>query len=74
MLTEDQVVYLLKHLKLKTPQWCTLRTLQVVHAQAHLTIKLLTFEMVEGKSPILYLLQQQLDQSRGTVLKLLTRC
>ena len=45
-----------------------------LYAQSLLTIKMLTYDMVEGKAPILFLLDQHMSPDLQTVTTLLYRC
>lgn len=48
--------------------------LQDLHYQASFTVKMLTYDMVEGKAPICYLIQQHQKVSKESVMFLLYRC
>jgi len=45
-----------------------------LYTQACLTIKMLTFDSVEGKAPIMYLLDMHTEPTLETVTTLLYRC
>lgn len=74
MITEPEVTYLLGMLKCKNKKWSSHDMLVELHAQASLTVKMLTYDMVEGKAPICFLIDQYAKCGLETVMTLLYRC
>jgi hypothetical protein len=61
-------------LKEKTQKYDDLDVLTELHAQAGYTAKILTKELIEGKSPICYQIELHAKIAKDSVLMLLHRC